>query len=293
MANGEVSGLWIYPIKACRGIELDEVELGATGLDGDRRWQVSSDGGPVTQRTQPRLATVQPELIDGGLRLSADGHGSVDVAQPTIADCESGSLTGLPIAAADAGDEAAAWFGALLDDPSVRLHALTPDGGLTLPKPIDIFNGQRTAFGDLAPVLVANTASLDWLVGRADEPFGMDRFRANVVIATETPFVEDTWAVFQIGDTEFRYGAAWPRCAVPQVDQRSGERHKEPARVLAAHRKVISAPEVPDALKPIVEGSSIFGVGCSAGPAGTMLRVGDAVTVSARRDPMLAAPTDA
>ena len=34
----------------------------------------------------------------------------------------------------------------------------------------------------------------------------------------------------------------WPRCAVPQVDQVSGQRHKEPALALKAHRWCTEAP---------------------------------------------------
>ena len=287
---GAVSGIRIYPVKSCRGIDLTEVDVGPTGLAGDRRWQVVSGGAPVTQRTKTILATVHTELIDGGVRLSAAGAGTLEVAEPTAADLETGSLTGLPIRAADAGDEAAAWFAALLDDSDARLHGLPADGGLTLPEPIDIFHGQRTAFGDLAPVLVTNTASLDWLVSHADESFGMDRFRSNVIVTTDEPFAEDTWESFSLGQVAFRHGAAWPRCAMPQVDQVSGARHKEPAKVLAAHRKVTSAPEVPDALKPIVEGSAIFGIGCAAGPEGTVLKIGDALDVAAQREPMLPPP---
>ena len=291
MTTGTVTSIHLYPVKSCRGIDVTEATVGSTGLVGDRRWQVSSDGAPVTQRQKAKLATVETELLDGGLRLRAEGHGSVEVADPGPANAETRALTGIRTAVVDAGDEAAAWFAALLDDPDVRLHGLPADGGcVTLPDEINLFDGDSIAFGDLAPVLVANTATLDWLVARADEPFGMDRFRANLVVATDEPFAEETWQRFSLGSAALRHGAAWPRCAVPQVDQITGERHKEPARVLAAYRKVLTAPEVPDALKPVMEGSAIFGVGCAIGPEGTVVRVGDPLAVAETRAPLLAPP---
>ncbi len=289
MTSGTVTSIHLYPVKGCRGVDVAESVVATTGLADDRQWQISTDKGPLTQRTRPVLATIQPELLDGGLRLSAEGHGSIEVARPTEADTETTALTTVRVAVGDAGDEAAAWLAAVTGEAGVRLHAFPPGTGLDLPSAIDLVD-QPIAFGDLSPVLVANTATLDWLVARADEPFGMDRFRANVVVETDEPFVEDTWDRFDLGPVGFRHGAAWPRCAVPQVDQVTGTRHKEPARVLAAHRKVATAPEVPDALKPAFEGKSIFGVGCGAGPVGATLRVGDPLTVTATRAPMLAPP---
>lgn len=292
MTTGTVTELNLFPIKSCGGVPVDEARVAATGFEGDRQWQVSSDGKPVTQRQKTVLATVRPEPIEGGLRLTAPGRHALEVARPTEADTETTALIGVPLPVADAGDEAAAWFAELLDDPAARLHTLPVDGGLTIPDAIDVFD-QPIAFGDLAPVLVANTASLDWLVARADEPFAMDRFRANAVVETDEPFAEDTWARFRLGDVEVRHGLAWPRCAIPQVNQDTGDRHKEPARVMAAHRKVAEAPGLPEAMQPIVVGSSVFGVGCGVGPLGAVVRVGDALVVEETMAPLLAPPDDA
>lgn len=285
-----VSALHLYPIKSCGGLAVETATVSATGLDGDRQWQVSSGGVPVTQRQKAVLATVRPEPIEGGLRLAAPGRPTIEVARPEAPDAETKVLIGVPVPVGDAGDEAAAWFAALLEDPDARLHALAPATGLRIPASIDVFD-QPIAFGDLAPVLVTNTASLQWLVERADETFTMDRFRANIVIDTDDPFVEDTWARFSVGPAELRAGMAWPRCAIPQVDQESGERHKEPARVLAAHRKVQEAPDLPDGLRGVVEGSAIFGIGCAIGPEGTPISVGDALEVQTTLAPLLAPPS--
>ncbi|MEM9131619.1 MAG: MOSC N-terminal beta barrel domain-containing protein [Actinomycetota bacterium] len=292
MTTGTVSELNLFPIKSCGGVSVDEAQVIATGFEGDRQWQVSSDGKPVTQRQKSILATVRPRPIEGGLRLTAPGRDPLEVARPAEADAETTVLIGVPLPVADAGDEAAAWFAALLDDPGARLHALPADGGLSIPEAIDVFD-QPIAFGDLAPVLVANTASLEWLVARAGEPFAMDRFRANAVVATDEPFAEDTWARFRLGEVQIRHGLAWPRCSIPQVDQDTGDRHREPAQVMATHRRVAEAPDLPEAVQPIVIGSAVFGVGCGVGPVGAVVRVGDALAVEETMTPLLAAPVGA
>ena len=54
-----VSSLWVHPVKSCRAVGLDRVELDETGFRYDRRWMiVDPDGRFVTQRDRPELATV-------------------------------------------------------------------------------------------------------------------------------------------------------------------------------------------------------------------------------------------
>ncbi len=284
-----VSSLYIYPVKSCRRIEVEQVTVSAHGLVGDRQWQVAAGKRPRTQRQATVMATVQPTLLDGGLRLTAPGAGTVEVAAPSGVDHITGSMVGATVEVGDAGDEAAAWFAKLLDDDDARLYAIT-DHQVSVPPGWDHF-GSSIGFPDLAPVVLTNTASLDWLLERSSEPFDMHRFRANIVVSGAEPFAEDTWGRFHIGDAEFNHGFVWPRCAIPQVDQDTGDRHREPAVVLKAHRWCTEAPGMPEALRPIIENNGIFGVGCSIGPAGTVISVGDDLVVDETIAPMMAPPT--
>ncbi|MEM7340679.1 MAG: MOSC N-terminal beta barrel domain-containing protein [Actinomycetota bacterium] len=289
MSVGVVKSLHIHPIKSCRALSVQSATVGPVGLVGDREWQVAAGITPLTQRQHAVMATVDAVPIDGGLRLSAPGQPTIEVERPSTADTETGSLIGVKVLVGDAGEAAAEWFTALLGD-SARLYARTPESELVPPEPLDVFGGQRIAFSDLAPVLVANTASSTWLEERANEPFGIDRFRANVVVDGPEPFAEDTWARFRIGAAALAHGAPWPRCAVPQVDQNSGERRKEPAVVLKAHRWVDAAPAYNEIMRSVIEGNAVFGVGCSIGPAGTVISVGDALEVDETMEPLLASP---
>lgn len=288
-ATGVVTAIHLHPIKSCHRIEVTSATVSATGLAGDREWQVVDGMKPLTQRQSAALAVVRPEPIEGGLRLSAPGRPTIEVARPEANDTVAGSLIGVKVQVGDAGDEAAAWFSEVVGQP-VRLVARTDASELRIPVGLDLF-GQTIAFGDVAPVLVVNTASLRWLQERADEPFGMERFRPNLVVDTDQPFAEDTWRRFRIGAAELTHGLIWPRCAIPQVDQETGERHKEPARVLHTYRSFEGPLDaIPEDWRPIAANKGMFGVGCAIGPAGTMVSVGDELVVDEVMAPLMAPP---
>jgi uncharacterized protein YcbX len=285
---GTLTAIHVYPVKSCGAVSLDRSEISRTGLQGDRLFQVvGTDGNPVTQRQHPELATVRPTFTNDGLALEADGRSQLDVAMPTANDTTANSLLGVPVPAGDAGDDAAAWFTDLLGDP-VRLVAMTEHSEYRLPVPgIDMM----LSWADACSVLVANSASLAWLNERSSEPFGMDRFRPNLTVDADGAWVEDTWRDFSIGAARFRLGIAWPRCTIPQVDQVDGSRHKEPAKVLKHYRWCSDASAVDEALRPLVEGNTLFGIGCSVEPDGALISVGDEIRVHDRGGPIIPAPT--
>ena len=242
-------------------------------------------GQAVTQRQNAALATVVPAPINGGLTISAPDVGTIDVTRPDVNDITVHALIGDAVACADAGDEAAEFFSEVLGFPA-RLAALTPESS----RPMRLFRGRLTGFADAAPVLVANTASLDDLVARATEPFGIERFRANLIVTNDEPWSEDTWTEFSIGPAQLAARVVWPRCAVPQIDQDTGERHREPALVLRKHRWCDSAEGFSPGMRGMLEGNAMFGIACTIDPEGAVLRVGDPVTVTATGPPLLDPP---
>jgi uncharacterized protein YcbX len=291
MGTLAVESIFVHPIKSCRAVELRTATVSAIGLAGDRRWQVvDGEQRGMTQRQHPVLATVEPAVADdGGLVVQAPGREPLEIGPP-VDPVTTRSHFGLPVAALDAGDAAAEWFSALTGAP-VRLVRMAGPDGWRLPDEFDVF-GQSAPFSDAAPILVTTTASLQHLQARAAEPFGMDRFRPNLVLAGSEPWAEDTWSALRIGDVMLRVVTPWPRCAIPQVDQRTGERRREPARVLRAMRWCATAPSVPAAWQAVLEGNALFGVACSIGPVGAEIHRGDDVAVvGAERAPLLAPPS--
>ena len=95
---------------------------------------------------------------------------------------------------------------------------------------------------------------------------------------------------FRIGDAELSSSIPWPRCSIPQIDQVSAQRHSEPARVLRAHRWCTDASALTDTylpFRPFLEGNALFGVGTAIAPVGIRLHVGDVVTLTSTKAPVL------
>lgn len=261
-----VASLHTYPVKGCRGVDHEVAEVQPWGLAGDRRWLVVDDidGRSVTQREVPGLVAVRPSLANGVLRLRAEGTPDLDVPEP-VGDPVQVDVHGDELLATPAGHTADAWFTALLhrkvrlvwlDDPSRR--QVSQRYGI----PTD-----RVSFADAYPVLLANTASLDalngWLLesGSPEAPVPMNRFRPNIVVTGVPPWAEDGWLHrrLRIGAVIFRAVKACDRCVVTTTDQETGERGREPLRVLGRHRKVdqkllFGTNLIPDTIGPIAVG---------------------------------------
>lgn len=300
-----VAAIHLHPVKSCHRIAVDEAIVGDHGLVGDREWQlIEPDGTFITQRPHPELARVHPERTADGVVLRCDGMPEVAVDRPRRVDRTAATYTG-PVPVADAGDEVAAWFERVVGVPC-RLVAMTdgyerrfpiassafPDPGSSLATAVERASATPVSFADLAPVLVVNSASHDDLVEHASEPFGIERWRANVIVDGAEPWAEDTWRRLRIGDAVLDLGLPWPRCTVPQVDQETGDRKREPAVVLRARRWCTSAPEVPTFLRPMLEGQALFGVAGAATPVAARIAVGDAVEVLETGPAILSAVLD-
>ena len=69
--KAEIRGLFVYPLKSCRPIALQEAELGLQGLKFDRHWMVVSESGRAqTQRDIPLLSQIHTALDGDQLVLS-------------------------------------------------------------------------------------------------------------------------------------------------------------------------------------------------------------------------------
>jgi uncharacterized protein YcbX len=242
-----LASIHTYPIKSCRGQDHACAPVRPWGLAGDRRWMVVDDDGVgVTQRETTALVRLRPAVRPGGLVLRATGWPDLDVPEPDSADPVDVRVFNnrLRVPALGAGDVADDWLSGLLDR-KVRLvwlarptrHRRSDDGQPD--------TGDQVSFADAYPLLLANTASLDalngWLAdsGSTEGPLPMTRFRPNLVITDAEPWAEDDWADrrLRIGSAVFRAAGLRDRCVVTTTDQETGQRGKEPLRVLAAHRR--------------------------------------------------------
>lgn len=232
-----ITGLNIYPVKSCAGIALARAQLTTTGFEHDRQWLIVQPNGRfVTQREQPRLALIHPELMDRKLTLRAPGQ------EPLHIDIEyAGAAMQVQCwkdhcASIDAGDAAANWLSRYLGQPH-RLVRFDPtfkrraDPQWT--GPIESY----AQFSDAFPWLLISQGSLDDLNSRLDAPLPMNRFRPNIVVAGLDPFEEDAVAELTTGDVALRPVKPCTRCAITTTNQETGERTgDDPLRTLRSYR---------------------------------------------------------
>ena len=236
-----VTSLHIYPIKSCRGHSVDSMTLDHLGPVGDRRLMlVDTRGRFLSQRENPRLATITPSLDGGTLSAAAPGLRPLNHQLATDGTLRAVTIwrsSGLQVV--DQGDTVAAWFAEAIGEPC----RLVLFGAMTH-RPIDPDysprHGAETSFTDGYPLLAVTEASLAALNARLATPVPMGRFRPNVVVSGATPWGEDGWRAVAMGEATFDAVKPCVRCVIITTDQASGDRDadQEPLRTLAAMHTV-------------------------------------------------------
>jgi uncharacterized protein YcbX len=201
---------------------------------------IDEDGVFRSQRRDPLLALVRPEIEAGGERLvlHADGRDTVRVEVDLTSARRDVELFGVRYTGVDQGDTAAEWLSDVLGRPS-RLVRVPPEHD----RVTDGLTPGTCGYADSGAVLVTTESSLAALNARIEargaEPVPMSRFRPNIVIdGWDEAHAEDRVRRFGAGDAELAYGKLAIRCAVALVDQESGGRAgPEPLRTLADYRR--------------------------------------------------------
>lgn len=260
-----VSSLFIYPVKSCKGISQQVLTFDRRGPVLDRHWMVVDEQGEfLTQRTQPRLASIQPELDGARLRLTAPNFNPFEVPE-AAAGTRRVRVWDFSGEAEDLGDAAADWLARVLREP-VRLVRFAPSTHRLVSRDHTSLDAE-VAFSDGYPALLLSLESLVELNRRLPTPLPMNRFRPNVVVRDCQPFEEDTWRHLRAPELELSVVKPCERCVITTIDQDALERTKEPLRTLARFRRT--------------EHGVIFGQNCVHHGPGT-LRVGDEFEVASR-----------
>ena len=245
MTSVALASIHIYPLKAARGVDLDDALVEPCGLAGDRRWLLVDGAGRfISQREEPAMARVVVQYTGpgAGISVSSAGHGEMSFMAPlpeTGAELLAVTVWGSTVLAATAGRDAAKWFSAYLGRPARLVFLDDPtrrpvDPGYARPQDV-------VSFADGFPLLLTNTASLDqlgdWLTQSGAARVPMNRFRPNVVVTGAQPWAEDRWRRVMIGEVPFRVAKPCGRCVVTTTDQRTGERGSQPLKMLGRRRR--------------------------------------------------------
>ncbi|MEO8543440.1 MAG: MOSC N-terminal beta barrel domain-containing protein [Burkholderiaceae bacterium] len=264
--RAHVAGLYIYPIKSCAGIALDESLLTETGFDLDRAWMVvDAQGMFVTQRELPRMALIRPTLRSDDLVLRAPGMLALHLRIDVVEAVTTVQVWADKVQAYDMGDVAAQWFSDFLapqrpagaaprpyrlvrfDPEQRRLASMKWTAGIEAPN----------QFVDGFPLLVTSTASLEGLNRRLRSQglaeVEMERFRPNIVLGGLEEHDEDRIGQLQIatqsGAVVLKPVKPCARCPIPNIDPQTAASDPAVGDTLQTYR-----------VDPRVDGGITFGM---------------------------------
>ena len=220
------------PVKGMRHLALEAVHLDEHGAVGDRsHCLVDVDAARVLKTVQhPALVGVVAR-VDGDL-LSLTLPTGEAVAAPAAASgrtitCDYwGRPVDLELTVGPHAALLSEWLGRHVE------LAAAPRGGVV--------------FGD--PLTVIGTASLRELARRTGHDALVDqaaRLRSTMVVETDTPYVEDTWAgrAVAVGQATVRIGGPVPRCAVIDHHPETGVKDVRLLKALVRERPTNRAGE--------------------------------------------------
>ena len=253
--NGSIARLFVYPIKSCAGVEVQDAVLTETGLDLDRAWMVvDKDGEFVSQRTLPRMSLIRPQLKTHEIVLRAPGMLALHLQIDTVEHATQAKVWDDVVSAFDMGELAAQWFsdflapaasGAGKRTPPCRLVRFDPEhrrlSSMQWTQGVEALN----QFSDGFPLLVASTASLDGLnrrlQGQGHAAVAIERFRPNIVLAGLDEHDEDRMHGMAIttgtGVVSLKPVKPCPRCPVPNIDPMTALSSPEVGDMLQTYRR--------------------------------------------------------
>lgn len=266
-----LSEINIYPVKSLGGISLTEAVIEEKGLQYDRRWMlVDENGGFLSQRVFPRMATFKMAVVENGLQVT---HGSDRLEIPfeplpgektrvKIWD----DLTDAIVYPTTVND----WFSLHLQK-DCRLVKMPEETRRQVDPEYAVRQAQDVvSFADAYPFLLIGESSLQDLNSRLGKPVPMNRFRPNLVVSGAGPFAEGEWKVIRIGETVFHSVKPCARCVMTTIDQATGlSDAPEPLKTLTRYRLV----------RKNGKNKILFGENLIAESAGKMIRLGDKIEV--------------
>jgi uncharacterized protein YcbX len=178
-----VAALRRFPVKSMLGELRDHLDLDERGCVGDRVWSVRTAEGKIAGGKDTRRFAAVIGMLD--LRAE-ERDGRVVITFPD-------------------GRES------VVDDP------LT--GSLLsahLGRPVTVARETEVSHFDDGPISLAGTASVEALGVERGQVVDPARFRPNVLVATDEPFVEDSWIGrrLEIGSAALRVAIPSPRCVM-------------------------------------------------------------------------------
>lgn len=222
----DVRSIGFTPIKGTRHQSQSGAEFDEHGPVGDRRYCLVDARNQQVLRTvqNPSLVAVLATLYGAELEVRLPDGRSVCAVAEVSGERLTCYYWGRPVAAE------------LIKGPHDELLSSW------LGKPVRLAQVPRgdVVYGD--PIAIVGTASIRDLGERLRHPGLLAeaaRFRATVLVETDTPYIEETWSGHEISlgvGMRVRIGEAIPRCAVIDLDPLTGVRGPRVLKTLAEYR---------------------------------------------------------
>jgi uncharacterized protein YcbX len=183
----QVAAIRRYPVKGMAGESLGVATIDARGLAWDRWYAVVDEQGRFASGKDSRRFRRRDAVF--GYAAQAGPHGVTVTRDGRTWAAESVELAG---------------------------H-LTEDMG----DPVRVLTEGRVPHQDDGGVSLVGTASLRWCAERWGDEADPRRLRVNLVVATDEPFVEDTWVgrMLTLGSARLHVAAPTPRCRMLDIEQ--------------------------------------------------------------------------
>lgn len=272
----EITSLRIYPIKSCRGIEVDSTRLKKAGLTLDRNWMFidMSTKKFLTIRSDPRMTLIDTSISEGegehkGQQMldisihNTEGRVSIPAFPSQSWLSTNTTLETVNIWDKDTdgylyGDEINSIFCEFFDK-DVSLVYKGPTYRMVAINGTKELYGKDTPhhFADVMSLQIASEASIKDLNKRlghqphSPDALTIERFRPNIIIRgrDDHPWEEDTWKRVRISTSipseealyrlDLDVVARCARCQVPNVNPDTAEKHaKQPWDTLMNFRRV-------------------------------------------------------
>jgi len=260
-----VKQLFVYPIKSCAEVPVEQAIATDAGFCGDRVMQVTDAQGRFCTPREPANArlfhlkctkptehgdvVLMAPSMNTPLNVNTKGPSGGELWPELTSEILCGNLR--PPAdqkelLQDLGDEVSEWLTTATGIPGARLRGIGPGYKRYVclnPKQGDEPPRKRPAISlaDEAPYLLTNVASLldlnKRLGKRGADPVDMRRFRPNIVVEGLRPWEEDTWKRIRIGQVDFFVWQRCGRCAMTTIDRDSLKRCGEPLSTLSTFRE--------------------------------------------------------
>lgn len=186
MPTPTITALRRYPVKSMGGESLRAVDLDARGVVGDRWWAIVDDDGRLASGKDTRRFRRRDPVFTYAAATGDDGGLTVSRGGQHWA----------------------------IDDPALAELLSTEMGAPVRPR-----TEADVPHHDDGQVSLVGTASLAWCAERFGGEPDPRRLRANLVVETTEPFVEEDWQTVRIGDSVLTAAGPTPRCRMVDITQ--------------------------------------------------------------------------